>query len=193
MTDNKSYLLFRQDTNSRVTRHGTKYQYHSMVSGLCDRSCRASVVVGSSLDEKQGVTLHSSAPVYTPRRDRRSFIEKIQALPNQSLWRTLQLDGDGEWIYHGLLRNSLIFMSDGSYNEALAPDVCSSASLILCRDRRERRQQLRGWRKVTPIRQIIIGLNFLAQLLFRFWSRLLLRTGMCAWICGHDLVVIITR
>ena len=78
------------------------------------------------------VVLHSTASVYKPSRSRQSFLEKIQSLPNQTLWRTLQLDGDGSWIYRGLLNNSLVMGSDGSYNESLANDVCSSASLICC-------------------------------------------------------------
>ena len=94
LVNSKSYHLFCQDSTSRVTRHGTKFLYHSTVHGLCDCFCRASVLggaVGDAQGKVQDAALHSTAPVYLTRCDRRSFIEKIQALPNQSLWRTLQL------------------------------------------------------------------------------------------------------
>lgn len=66
------------------------------------------------------------------------FIERIESLLNQSLWRSLQLDGDGSLIYKGLLNNTLAFGigSDGSYineNRTPASGVCSSASLIRCK------------------------------------------------------------
>jgi hypothetical protein len=59
-------------------------------------------------------------------------LERLSALPNQSLWENLQLDGDGSWIYEGLLANTLIMMSDGSYNEKVGHDICSCAAIILC-------------------------------------------------------------
>ena len=129
--NNHHYSLYTPSTFSRHTRHGTRFSLQKVCDGMCPRLLRASVIPVRSGDSSE-VTLHSYARVYVPSRDRRSFVEKLQSLPNQSLWRTLQLDGDGSWIYRGLLRNSLVLMSDGSYNEALATDVCSSASMILC-------------------------------------------------------------
>jgi hypothetical protein len=74
--------------------------------------------------------LHSTAPVFLPAPHRRSFLERIRALRNQSLWRSLVIDGDGSWIYDGLLSNDLVMMSDGSYDEMSANDVCSCAAII---------------------------------------------------------------
>lgn len=39
-------------------------------------------------------------------------------------------DGDGSWIYDGLLTNSLVMMSDGSYDKMAANDVCSCTAII---------------------------------------------------------------
>jgi hypothetical protein len=44
------------------------------------------------------------------------------------------VDGDGSWIYGGLLNNTLVMMSDCSYNQAIANDACSCAAIILRRD-----------------------------------------------------------
>jgi hypothetical protein len=71
--------------------------------------------------------LHSTSQVYLPSPSRQSFMEHLHSLPNQSLWRTFTTDGDGSWIYRSLLAGNLIMMSDGSYNENIALDVCLCA------------------------------------------------------------------
>jgi hypothetical protein len=48
------------------------------------------------------------------------------------------VDGDGSWIYGGLLNNTLILMSDGSYNRGIATDVCSWLPIILRTDTGDR-------------------------------------------------------
>lgn len=122
-----SYLLHRPTSQSCVTRHGTRFEPIATISGLIPRHTRASVLVSEDADL---VTLHSSAKCFVPVPHKCSFLEKLAALPNQSLWRTLEIDSDGSWIYGGFLRNTLVMMSDGSYNSHLALDVCSCAAII---------------------------------------------------------------
>jgi hypothetical protein len=61
---------------------------------------------------------------------RRTFLELIRALPNQSLWENFVVDRDGSWIYDDLLTNLLVMMNDGLYDEMAAKDVCSCAAMI---------------------------------------------------------------
>jgi hypothetical protein len=129
--DNTSYVLYSKSIHHRTTRHGTRFTNPQTVVGLSTRSFRASVALAS--DGSGDVILHSAAPVYVPSPSRRSFLERLAALPNQSLWKHLTLDGDGSWIYEGLLANSLVMMSDGSYNEKIGRDLCSCAAVIYCR------------------------------------------------------------
>jgi hypothetical protein len=71
--------------------------------------------------------------VYVPPPSRRSFLKRLSALPYQSLWKNLKIDGDGSWIYEGSLANTtLIMMSDGSYNKKVGRDICSCAAIIFC-------------------------------------------------------------
>jgi hypothetical protein len=56
----------------------------------------------------------------------------MRSPPNQSLWRNFTVDGDGSWIYKGLVDNTLVMMSDGSYDKVAANDVCSCAAIIEC-------------------------------------------------------------
>ena len=86
------------------------------------------------------VQLHSSATIPETVVPRKSFIEALKSLPNQSLWDDTSIDGDGEWICDGLTKGSLIMVHDGSYNEDLDPDKCSAAYIIMCRRTKYRMQ-----------------------------------------------------
>lgn len=128
-TSGSSYTRYARDDSARTTRFAATYSQPRPVDGQCPRHMRASVHVSDSLAT---VRVHSSAPTFTPAPHHRSFLERIRSLPNQSLWRNFVVDGDGSWIYEGLLQNSLIMMSDGSYDPLLADDVCSCAAIISC-------------------------------------------------------------
>ncbi len=49
------------------------------------------------------------------------------------MWSSLQTNGENEeWIFHGLMRGSLIIGHDGSYMPYLANNVCSCAVVLHC-------------------------------------------------------------
>ena len=127
--DESSYTQYCR-LSLRPTRHGTIYGNPSHHTGQCPRTQHASVTLSPAGDK---ITLHSTASVFVPRSIHRSFLQRLRALPNQSLWRTLQLDGDGTWIYDALMRGTLICMSDGSYNERVSREVCSCAAILACK------------------------------------------------------------
>jgi hypothetical protein len=91
------------------------------------------LVVLTCPHDKLYLVVNTTCPVYIPSSHRQSFLQQIHSLPNQSLWRTFQTDGDRLWINRSLLAGNLITTSDGSYNENIALDVCSCAALF--RDR----------------------------------------------------------
>lgn len=116
--------------STRPTRFGSTYGSPSTCSGQFSRDCYASVVQHPTEDT---VTLHSTAPVFIPRSIHRTFLQRLRALPNQSLWHTLCIDGDGTWIYDALMRGTLICMSDGSYNDRISREACSLAAILCCK------------------------------------------------------------
>ena len=126
--DNTSYQLYTVKTDHCLTRSGTRYEYSSTFLGQCDRSTRASVKVCPRNESL--LVVEATCLVYLPSPARQSFLQRLHSLPNRSLWRTFRTDGDGSWIYRSLLAGNLITMSDGSYNENLALDVCSCAVLF---------------------------------------------------------------
>ncbi len=124
--DDSTYLRYIPLPSSRTHR---TFSEPSLFSGQFSRTYHASVSLVPSADS---VKLLSTAKVYSPPLLRRSFLDRLRSLPNQTLWKTFVVDGDGSWIYRGLLRNTLVLMSDGSYDERRAPDVCSCAAMIKC-------------------------------------------------------------
>eukprot|EP00956_Cyclotella_meneghiniana_P009764 scaffold13538_cov72-Cyclotella_meneghiniana.AAC.6 len=99
------------------------------MTGQFPRLIRASVQL---LEGESAVSVHSVARSFCPPTHRLSFLERIRAQPNQSLWRTFVTDGDGSWMYESLLNNTLVMMSDGAYEPLLAEDVCSCAMIVMC-------------------------------------------------------------
>jgi hypothetical protein len=60
------------------------------------------------------------------------FEQTIKNMANQTLWLSLDYDGDGSWMLNGMLAQSLVIIHDGSYMKELSPDTCSAATLIYC-------------------------------------------------------------
>ena len=180
--DDRSALYRYVDNSSYVqrTRQGTKFSSAEEIRGQCPRSIRGSVVaVGSD-----SYTIHSTAAsYYVPAPQRRTFLQRLHSLPNSSLWRTFEVDGDGSWIYGGLLKNTLILMSDGSYNSAIATDACSCASIILRTDTTGDRA------KVTWVERSDVHTadNYRAELLGAIALQLLVRVALDGKYVNKDM------
>lgn len=128
--DNNRHTSYSLLLSRPHTHFGKRFGNPMPRYGAVPRKVRASVIpVADSSD----VILHSSSPVYIPSSVRQSFLQRLHFLPNQSLWRHFKCDGDGSWIYEGLLLNSLVMVSDGSYNPA-TPDCCSCGAVIWCKE-----------------------------------------------------------
>ena len=87
---------------------------------------RASVNKG----ERDDVLYHPSAAVAEVSDVPSSLLDTLKSWENQSLWRTLDVEGDGEWMRHSLVMDSLIVGHDGSYMPKVAHDICSCAAVI---------------------------------------------------------------
>ena len=79
------------------------------------------------------VELHSTAPMARKPKKLKTFREVLRSWQNQSLWKYLKFDGNGEWIRRGLMLGTIIFVHDGSYMQKVDPYVCSAALRIKCR------------------------------------------------------------
>jgi hypothetical protein len=79
------------------------------------------------------IHLHSWTRQYNYSKNCTSiFWDKIRNDNNPSLWKNLQGDGDGTWIWEGLCSGSLLIIHDGSYMQEVSPKICSVAVMIRC-------------------------------------------------------------
>ncbi len=78
------------------------------------------------------VFLHSLLPCFEPVQPVSGFKNVIRGFANQSLWVSLDYNGDGFWILEGTLAQSLIIIHDGSYMKEISPIISSAAAMIYC-------------------------------------------------------------
>ena len=78
------------------------------------------------------VLLHSSVSMYINPILVSGFEQTIKNMTYQTLWLSLDYDGDGSWMLNGMLAQSLVIIHDGSYMKELSPDICSAATMIYC-------------------------------------------------------------
>jgi hypothetical protein len=60
------------------------------------------------------------------------FEHTIKSMANQTLWLSLDYDGDGYWMLNKMLAQSLVIIHDGSYMKELSPEIFSAATMIYC-------------------------------------------------------------
>jgi hypothetical protein len=129
-----SRTLYLPSTNI-ATRHGRRYV----------RSARPPppdsvfpFIVSIMTYPDKSVAVHSVAldPIVSEEDRPTTLLATIRSFPNQSLWRNIDLDGDGEWIVDGLARGSLAIVHDGSFMEHLDQACCSAGGIIFCRTTR---------------------------------------------------------
>ncbi len=78
------------------------------------------------------VLLHSLVTGLIYPRPISGFEDVIKTFANQSLWLSLDYDGDGSWILDGMLAQSLVIIHDGSYMEELSPKISLAETMIYC-------------------------------------------------------------
>ncbi len=84
----------------------------------------------------QSLRFHSAATTVAGSyslREPTSLKEVLQSWGNNSLWSSLQTNGENEeWIFRGLMQGLLIIGHNGSYMPYLANNVCSCAVVPHC-------------------------------------------------------------
>ena len=72
-------------------------------------------------------------PGFVPLRPISGFEHVIKPFANQSLWLSLDYNGDGSWILDGMLAQSLVIIHDGPYMKEVLTHISSAATMIYCR------------------------------------------------------------
>jgi hypothetical protein len=82
--------------------------------------------------QSEQVLLHSLAAAATPPVVSLGFEFNLRSYGNESLWRSLDYDGDGSWILEGMLNRFLIIIHGGSYMKEISPLISSADTMIYC-------------------------------------------------------------
>ena len=149
-----------------ITRHGRRYVWAYTGHGAHPGTHYASVTMESVTQ----ATLHSSAPLPIPVPKPLSFREALALYGNPSLWADLKVDGDGEWISHGIQLGTLVVAHDGSYMPEDSVDLCSAGVVIYCRDSK-------NWLRLSLSECSHYASNYRGELLGAVLSLLILRAA----------------
>ncbi len=60
------------------------------------------------------------------------FESNLKSNGNETLWESLDYDGDGSWILNGMINRYLIIIHDGSYMKEISPSISAAATMIYC-------------------------------------------------------------
>ncbi len=127
--DAPMYNVYEQREGLR-TRHGSRFLLISSKVGVHPGMHYASI-------EMLGPTsagVHSKAPFLEPLEPPGTFHGQLAAFGNPSLWENLSVDGDGSWLWVGVIGGSLCIAHDGSYYMAEeSTNLCSAGLVIFCR------------------------------------------------------------
>jgi hypothetical protein len=76
--------------------------------------------------------MHSLAAAATSPLVLLDFESNLKSDGNETLWESLDYDGDGSWILEGMINRSLIIIHDGSYMKEISPSISAAAMMIYC-------------------------------------------------------------
>ena len=79
------------------------------------------------------ISVHSSSIIHAVKVDSvPSLLEALQEYDSPTLWQTLNLGDDENWVKEAIAQGSLLPVHDGSFMIELCADVCAAALVILC-------------------------------------------------------------
>ena len=112
---------------TRQTCSGRRFKHNATRMGYSEHLIFASITHSQSGQ----VLLHSlAAAAATSPPVLLGFENNLKRYGNETLWESLDYDGDGLWILEGMINRSLIIIHDGSYMKETSP-LISAAAMIL--------------------------------------------------------------
>jgi hypothetical protein len=123
----KEYSLYSNPIHCR-TQSGQHFNSTNVKNGPSNFH-QYSSITPSQLGQ---VLLHSTVLGFISPWQISGFEHMIKSFANQSLWLSLDYDGDRSWILDGMLAQSLVFIHDGSYMKEILPHISLGATMIYC-------------------------------------------------------------
>ena len=129
--DDGSHAVFvKVDESQVITTRNSANRYSEV--GIRTDNHQGTKYASVDLLPNGDVTLHSTADYPMAKTRTTSFVEAMKALPNQSIWKDLKMDDEGEWVRESLIAGTLVMVHDGSYNEGLDPTKSAAAYVVMC-------------------------------------------------------------
>ena len=91
-----------------------------------------SIFASITYSQSGQVLLHSSAAAATSPLVLLDFENNLKRYGNETLWDSLDYNGDGSWIFEGMINEYLIIIHDGSYMKEISPLISAAATMIYC-------------------------------------------------------------
>jgi hypothetical protein len=126
------------------------------------------------------VLLHSLVLGFISLRPISGFEHVMKSFANQSLWLSLDYNGDGSWILDGMLPQSLVIIYDGSYMKEVLTHIPLAATMIYCRIARARCRCLRA-------KQLASDSSYHGEILGGIMTQLILNAAASTY---HDAIPI---
>ena len=76
------------------------------------------------------VKLHSRVSKYIEALLPEKFLDTLRSFTNQKMWDFMHLDNDGKRISEVIRNGTLDVAHDGSYQQEICKDICSTAVLV---------------------------------------------------------------
>jgi hypothetical protein len=124
----------RTDPFQQQTQSGQQYMSSMTRMGTSPLTNYASIIYS----KQNQVLVHSSIPIPLPLVPKIGFEQNLRYLSNHTLLLSLDFDGNGSWIFDGIINCSLIIIHDGSYMKEISPLISSAATMIYCTKTRAR-------------------------------------------------------
>ncbi len=132
-----------------------------------------------TLSQLEQVLLHSSVPGFISPWPISGFEHVIKTFANQSLWLSLDYNGDSSWILDGMFAQSLVIIHDGSYMKELLPNNLLSGNYDIRHNCNELQEQLDD---------VLIGHNSNVLLNTNFLSFVICaKLALCMYIVGTKM------
>ena len=134
--DSTTNIYLRDATRTTNTRRGNIYTLsHSLThpqdeSALAPASCS---ILPSFATNKHRVSIHSVGPSLSIQTKLpATFWDILEGFGGSWMWHNMHLDFDAsvEWFLAALMHDSLIWVTDGSYNQACAPDISGAGWIV---------------------------------------------------------------
>ncbi len=127
------------------------------------------------------VFLHSLVLGFISLHPISGFEHVIKSFANQSLWLSLDYNGDGSWILDEMLAQSLVIIHDGSYMKEVSTHISLAATMIHCKI-------AKAQCKCTRVKQLASAGSYCGEILGGVMAQLILNAS--ASKC-HDTIPLV--